>query len=366
MESHSKQGLHGLIERSLRYPSPDNSQPFLFKILSASTFEIYVDTDKSTHRFNFGNLATWITLGGLFENLNLEAKRDGYQCEFDLTKLETSKKIQKLANVKVTKEDVSISEEDQYLIENLDKRCVDRRAYKSEPLPEHHINWLTKQISLDRSLVFSYLRKLPTVLVDRFLLIEELTWQDRKAVADILKWTRFTHKEEVATRDGLNWNSLDIPVIFKPFFKLFQSHPDFYQVLARNGSTKSNRKRLETQIKNSSGFGFIGLSSHEPHNIVNLGRSYFRMWAYLNSHGYGFQPLTFATLAPYVDYLGNLPTDWPEELHEAYLKTRGLLQSETMMTESFVPVWGFRTGRANPLPAKARSLRKKIEDVLIT
>ncbi len=357
--------LESFLKGCLNYPSGDNCQPFQFHILSPYSFEIYHDNLKSKHRLNTLQSASLISFGSLLETISLQALSNKQQIEVDCTDADFSALTgrQLWGKVSLSKVTLEISQDEMVLARHLASRCVDRRNFSKKPLPQYMIDWLIKDSLKNSSLGFGFSSQLSPELTKTLLKTEEEAWKDLKLVKDILKWIRFSKKVAEETKDGLTWKSLQLKSFQKPFLKLLSVFPKIYNLLARVGATKANSDLLGQQLQNSGGFGWLALSSSDPKQIISAGRSFFRMWVYLNSQGYGFQPIALATLPTHQFYFQTLPDDWSSKLKNLYPEVASIIKKDFKLNSEFVPIIGFRTGQAGPLQLEAHCLRKTLAEV---
>ncbi len=360
-----------MIAESLAFPSADNSQPFRFRIVSDSEFEIFHDSARARHRLNHGNLASHLALGTLLESLRLVAANAGLGLKTKVTIPATTttsggeEPLERWARVEIAATGASASDADRELARALPLRVTDRRAYSRDPLSQADVRRLHQEASTQPALTFAFRDTLGRDAENLMLEIEEEQWKDLRAAADVFAWIRFNETKALETRDGMTWPSLALPRIQKPLLLLFQRVFPLYAFLVRFGATKGHRAMLKRQLRGTGGFGWIAVADADPETLVDAGRAYFRIWVYLCSRGHGFQPLSFATLPAFMKWRLSLPADWSAKLLSAYERLLPVLRAEAGFGPEVYPLWGFRTGHAPPFPAAARTLRKPVEELLI-
>ncbi|MEZ0390767.1 MAG: hypothetical protein ACAH59_01030 [Pseudobdellovibrionaceae bacterium] len=355
------------LKDCVSYPSGDNAQPFRFRAVSDRVVEVFHDSQTASHRLNFKNVSSLLTLGTLIETLSLRAQKEKkiIRVKYHLDQY-ADMDLQKWATVELLDATGEPDPSEVLLSESLQIRHVDRRLYKTEPLAEADIQWLTKEASKNSNLSFSLNEKFSSQLEKLFLKHEEEIWKDSLVAQDVLSWIRFNSKQALATRDGMTWASLNVPAFQKPLVKLFVKFPRIYQLIARLGGTKNNRQMLIQHLAKSGGFGWLAVRRTDPQSLVDAGRTFFRMWLYLNHRGYSFQPLTMLSLLPFQSQLNLLPEDWSPQLMALYPKILEQIQKEAMIEPQFLPLWGFRAGRVEkPLTSEKRTFRKNIEELII-
>lgn len=359
--------LISLLSECANYPSGDNAQPFRFKILNGNSFEIFHIAEIARHRLNFKNMTSILSLGTFMETVSLVAKKHNLQCEFILdSEVWKTEKNSAWALVKLSTLRTEASEDDHFLIQKMSQRCVDRRLYSTAELRAEDIKWIEKEASLNSRIQFTYHHKLQPELIEALIKLEPLFWKDFRIAKDIFDWIRFDQKKLEITRDGMNWQSLGLARHLKPVLKMLCDFPKIYQFLTRLGATKSNVKILSNQLRHSGGFGLFAARSTEIIDLIEISRTYFRIWLYLNAKGYAFQPITFSTFTLYQYLTQNLPDDWPKKILNEYPELLKAWKIQCAFDENVIPVWGFRVGwPIAEMPVIARTLRKDIAELII-
>ena len=224
--------LEELIEKCLRYPSPDNAQCFSFRILDQSQFEIIHDADLSRHRLNMAQIPIFLALGGLLETASLVTAQSGMSLhpEMLFSATDDLNKTRAWVRIKLTP-DAKIKSDP--LVEALDKRFTDRRLFLKQPLPPEKILELKQISERSEKIKFIYQNKLHPNMLEKFLIIEEEIWKDSPLAADILNWIRFTRKSAETTRDGLSWPTLGLSLFQKPWLALFRRFPVIYAMAVK-------------------------------------------------------------------------------------------------------------------------------------
>ncbi len=360
--------ISSFIDRCLSYPSGDNCQPFRFRVFGDNRFEIFHDDRIGKHRLNLSNRASILSLGALLETVSLTALNDGFAAKFEshVAHVSQEQHLQKWVTVTLEKAPMPINESDKELYKAIPIRAVKRGRYAVEAPSTEILQWLKLEAANNSNIAFSFQSSLSSDLNDTLLSIEEEMWKDLRLAKDVFKWIRFTKQAAEKTRDGMTWRSLGLPFFQKPFMKLFSHFPNLYKLVADRGSTAGQKNMLKDHIKHSSGFGWLALKSADKNQLVSAGRTYFRLWLYLAARGYAFQPMSLATFPAFEAHFHGLPQDWPKILHDYYPRLRELIRRDSNMEAQWVPIWGFRTGRATPLPREARCLRKSFQEVSLS
>lgn len=359
--------LSELLSQCLSYPSGDNCQPFRFHTLGSNEFEIHHDDEIARHRLNFSNIASCLSFGTLLETISLVSINMGFQAQIEtfLPACLSTRGLQKWAKVSLIKAITPVKTEERQMYEALGARAAHRGRYESETLPEEVVRWLEADACNNPNLIFSFQNRLSADLTLTLLNLEQQAWKDPVLFRDITKWIRFSRTSATKSRDGMTWGSLGLPVFQKPLLKLVSLFPTIHKVSANLGATAGQRNTLAHLLKHSGGFGWIALASQSHADVISAGRTYNRMWLYLTARGYAFQPLSLATFPAFAYHFQGLPPDWPKRLHPYYPKVIELIQRDAKIDAKWIPLWGFRTGKADAIPIDSRCLRKSLNQVSV-
>lgn len=74
--------IYHILNHARWCPSPDNLQPWRFKCINENSFEIHCKDESDWMVYDINGHVTWLTLGFLFECLNISAADIGYKIEF--------------------------------------------------------------------------------------------------------------------------------------------------------------------------------------------------------------------------------------------------------------------------------------------
>lgn len=334
-----------VLERSIRSPSPDNSQPFVYRILG-DILEVEVEDARVQHVYNFKkNLSTWVSLGCTWETW---AQVVGPHYKVELLHFDEAAFFARF-RISRSKSDLKKF----FPPEILQKRRCYRGVFQSQSItaPQKK-KLLDVSQSLNAWLCFA---GSPEFLKIKQHLIEtdQVFWNHPQAVADTFRWIRWTPSQMRLHRDGfsrkdLGANLIEFASLLIPF--LFpRVSAWFYRILKPVIAGK-----LRKNLQSSGGFILVNVEQEpKPLSLIEIGRLGMRCWLTLTELGYACQPFsTQSYLASIEAQLGS-----PEGISS--LESLPLLSS--LVGKNLQLPWLFRFGTPSELPEP--SLRREIQIV---
>jgi len=345
-----------ILEEILWYgvmaPSGDNCQPWDFK-MDGDSLLILNNESRDRSLFNVSKTASFIACGALIENISIAGKALGYSV--DKTTLfpdgDSAPIVARISFQKSTKKE-------EYLFPFLDKRCTNRKPFKSKPLEKTTVKRL-KTIAKDRG--YGEL----TLIEDRATIKQvaqvasindRLLFENRQLHDFLFEHIRWTKKEIETTRDGMDINTLGLFPVEQQGFGMLK-HWTLVRIMNCFGMSRMLPIRSSMIYKSSSAFGLLQMSGKTPKDFVNGGRALQRIWLAATAEGLSFQPTTGITFLIQRLYMDNGKGLSPGEV-------KIVETAETRLKELFPTtrdkaiIMLFRIGQSGP--PKAYSLRRKI------
>lgn len=317
--------IQEMIYHATLAPSGHNTQPWLFSIETNSVF-IYPDYSRRLAIVDPDDHALFISLGCALENLIIAANHAGYRAQVNYFPPEKDKEC-----IKVTlyKEE---TEGDTDLFNAIPNRQSNRSKYDGNPIPSADLEELEKAGKMDGvSLrIFTDAKELEPIIE----LVKEaniLQFQDQSFIRELIQWIRFSKKEALTRRDGLNAASMGLPFVPTILGKFIISH-----FATPNGEAE----KCARLIRGSSGLILFIAKSNDKKSWINVGRSFERV-----------------ALKATVLNIKHAHLNMPCEV----LDVRKKLQRHLGL-ENAHPLLLVRIGYANPRP---KSFRRAVEDVLV-
>jgi len=135
-----------ILEEARWCPSPDNIQPWQFKLLTETSFEIHCTDQSDWMVYDINGHVTWLTIGFLFETLNITALEFGYEIQYTKLNENTNQTIIFNAQLLTTTQGKST------LFSSIKSRSVQRKPMGSKPLTQTEKNELLACIPKEFSL----------------------------------------------------------------------------------------------------------------------------------------------------------------------------------------------------------------------
>jgi hypothetical protein len=165
----------------------------------------------------------------------------------------------------------------------------------------------------------------------------------------------------VSKRDGIDLNTVDITETEKAGF-IVSKNREVVNTLKEWNKGAAFKKLTDKTILNSSAMCLITMPEYSPLAYVNAGRSIQRVWLAANNKNISLQPQSPATF-----FFARLSKGKGLELDEAMQQELRILRNEfenvMKLNSDVVDVFLVRLCIADQ--PKTKSLRRKIEDVLI-
>jgi len=345
-----------LIDAAVKAPSPDNSQPWIFKPRE-NKLTIEQDEKRARHSLNYDNTASLIGLGGVIESISIAASHNKLKATIRLPDYALSKFP--WAIMEFERSEIQADE----LYSAIDIRATDRRPFKKGKMSENIKKELLKDHLRFRGTGFHLKENISDTFHNLLLQTDRIMWEHKDVHRDIFSWVRFTIKEMKNSRDGMGLRSMGINFVQAPLFwlvKNFQIQKIFNPLFF----LKAYQFHLSRLIRSSAGFGLVTVSTNTPEDLVQAGRLWYRLWCRLNLEGFGVQPLSSASLLIYSQQLRIFPNNMPKKFVEIYKKGYEMIKKEFNLDKNELPVMLFRTGPADPLPKSHRTLRRPLSHVI--
>lgn len=345
--------LERLIDQAMRAPSGDNCQPwrFVWDGRELTVFEIH---ERSKTDINRDGHASLLALGCLVESFVIAAADVGFEttCQFDFTSGGERAPWVRLAfrSSNGVRDPLSAA---------LTRRYTDRRPFESGSLAPALRNRLQAEMARFPGCKLHWVDVASRPLVDLAVKTEDYVWRTRSAHAYLMRWMRFSRAAAETSRDGIPWWTWGVS--FAKSRLLWPLRSFTMQRLA-NATGFLWIRRLEARrlLNRHAHLGLLTVSEPSPSALVDVGRATLRLWLVLDLEGYGFQPVTTASLSVYDAVVGVLPASMSDADRHLLVDGRRTLKEEFRLAPTDVPAWMFRTGRARlPRPEPTYRLRRE-------
>jgi hypothetical protein len=351
-----KENITKIINAGILAPSGDNCQPW----------QIYFDGEKlslknieykDTSLYNVKNIASYIALGAMIENMTIMAKSLGYEVSVKLFPDSENSSI--VAILSFTKgQKISDS-----LLPFIDKRCVNRKKFKPMQLEHLARESLFKATSeFEGAELFMVEDDEKKKLLAKILSVNDRILFENKNLHDFLfKHLHWSKKEVELSRDGMSIESLELGALQSRMFRLLSSWNlvNFLNFFCFSRVVPAQSYRL---CRGSSAICMLLMKGKGFEGFVNGGRVFQRIWLTATSLGLALHPMTGITfLIQRLRMTGK--TDLTIAHHRLLIELEKQLGEIFPINKEKSMIMAFRLGYADPPSDK--SLRLPVDKVLI-
>jgi hypothetical protein len=280
--SPSPRQIETMVEFARWAPSGDNVQPFTFD-WNGKVLLVQEEQARSRAFMNVGNATSTMALGMCLSNMALGAEREGWVAHWQLGEGDG-------VAARVTFESGPIRTT--ALVDAVTARAVDRRPYRSEPVPRRYVRELLDEVQNPWGIRFRLLNDKHR-LSDMAHInggFESFLFEHRASHTFFYRWLRRTDEEARRTMDGLPVSTLGVSAVEALGLRLL-----VWWGLARlfsiPGFTCMAAFRARKVYGQSGGFGVFTVPNHDPMTFVRLGWLWQRMWLKMAVDGWSLQPV---------------------------------------------------------------------------
>ena len=351
----STEKLEEIIFAMRAAPTGDNGQHWQYRILGNS-IEIIHEPKRAKHILNQDFYASLLSLGTIIESAKIWSDANSFSMDINYY----LKDLNRPHFATLSFEYVNESEKNVLnLLEYLPLRETNRNHFKKDPLEIDQIKNLQSQLD-SFNLKINFISRPSKKFLEYLIHCEKYIWNNRDVFLDTVRWIRFNQKEVEKHRDGFNLKNIKLKKIDGLFIRIFEKSNFLYRFFWRIGLNLKIHLEVKTTLKNTGSFYSFSSRDNSIEGIVNIGRASLRTWVYLNSIGHGVQPLTIASLLPFIlEEKGSL-ANCSDRYLSIFLGAKTLLNKEFSLNQNERIKWMFRTGPAKKLSSDARTLRKDL------
>lgn len=287
----SKEELKEIVEKANMAPSGGNVQPWIWVFDKKGVLHLFHDSKRSHSMLDYKGTGSLIAFGAALENLRLAAAKIGIETE-NITHIENfgEELIASIRFISKIKKSVEVPYLE--LADGISLRCTNRKNgervfLKPEEISELENLAVESGLNLKFSEDESDLENLAKVVggMDRMRLFHE------QGIADFIKEVRWSDKEAIETKDGIDIATLELSGTEKAAMGLLKDPRTvkfFRKFLMGYGLTKISKDTLLT----ASGVALLQGGEFHPNSYLNAGRALQRIWIKANCMGISFQPVT--------------------------------------------------------------------------
>ncbi|TDQ13526.1 ThiF family protein [Algoriphagus boseongensis] len=287
----SKEELKEIVEKANLAPSGGNVQPWIWVFDKKGVLHLIHDSKRSHSMLDYKGTGSLIAFGAALENLRLASAKIGIETEF-ISHINNfgDELIASIRFISKFKKPVDVPYLD--LAEGISLRCTNRKNGERIFLTPEEIAVLENLaivggLNLKFSEDESDLENLAKVVggMDRMRLFHD------QGIADFIKEVRWSEKEAIESRDGIDIATLELSGTEKAAMGLLKDPRTvkfFRKFLMGYGLTKISKDTLLT----ASGVALLQGGEFDPKSYLNAGKVLQRIWIKANCMGISFQPVT--------------------------------------------------------------------------
>ena len=355
MPAVSRDIVSAVVQAAIQAPSGDNCQPWRFR-WDGGHLRVLFLADRAESVYDIRSLASWISLGAVIANMTIAATLHRLQTAVELFPAGDEPGV--VARVRFATGPVAADP----LAEAIPARCVNRRPYRRDPLPELFREEVQSLVAASSG---AWLSWADTELAKRQIAAlaaqnDRIMFENRALHDGVYAWIRWTRAEAERRRDGMPAETLELSPFERPGFRRLGSWR-WARVAAALGISRVLPVRARKIYERSGAIALLSVRGEQPADFVRGGEVLERIWLTATHHGLAFQPITgitFLLLRMRLQGGAGLSPDHRkllERIGEGFARVypEGAPESPIML---------FRLGLA--APPSGRSLRLPLEQVL--
>lgn len=332
-------------------PTGDNSQFWNYR-WNGEVLEILYDEKRADHVLN-NKTMIFVAFGLVVEILEMSSYSLGWK---PFVKLSFFGEIAQGRFAEVSFEKISPVRDS--LIDQIKERHTNRKKFGIKPLNPEWITEINKQFNAKGVIVHS-IENFSQDFRHYLMICEQYIWHNRNVFFDTEKWIRYSKKQELKFKDGMNLANVNLDFIAGIFLRIFVIFPFIIRPMWTLGLKLKVMLDIRSQFKNLSNIVAVSIGEQNQEHYITAGRAMYKTWLKLANEGYGVQPLTIASSTAYNFRLtGKLKGG--NSFYKNIFKNSKELMDREFNLEGRQIIWMFRTGPANPLKITQRTMRRDL------
>lgn len=358
----SKEELELLVDQANWAPSGGNIQPWVWVFDKKGILHLFHDKVRSHSMLDYKGTGSLIAFGAALENIRLQAGKLGIEVEiiYQISEFEEDC----IASVRfVSKQPNPLPIKFAELVDGINLRCTNRKNASRYLLSETELQALLDvAIEDDVSLEWTSDQKELGQLAKVVGGMDRLRFFHAQGLTDFINEVRWTEKEAIETKDGIDIATLELKGAERAAMGLLRDPRTiqfFRKYLMGYGLTKISKDTITT----ASAIFLLKTKDYSPVSVLKAGTVLQRVWIKANLMGLSVQPVS-AMLFIFQMFLNEKDSGFTkiegEEIQELkktfnYIFNKPLDQKEIFM---------FRVNKAGDPSVK--SYRRDLSETLIT
>jgi hypothetical protein len=299
--------------------------------------------------YDVENLASWISLGAVLENMQIAAADLGLRLDATVFPKDDRPGVVVKARLE------QATAQPQPLAAAIAHRCTNRRAYRREAVSDEIRLVFEQAITQIAGARLSWVvapdlkRRVARIAAEN----DALLFEHRALHDGLYRWLRWTPRQVAQTSDGMPIDTLELGLLERPGFRLAAAWP-LARALSLFGMSRAAVMRSARVYARSSAIALVTVERAAPEDFVRGGQTVQRLWLTATARGLAFQPMTGITFL-LLRLLLREGEGLSARHRERLARLRDQLQRILPVMADRFPVMLFRVGLAPP--PSARSLR---------
>jgi hypothetical protein len=330
-------------------PSGDNLQPWSFEI-DEDKLLLRHDAQRDQSLFNVHQLASFIALGAVIENVTIACTKDNFRATVEYFPNTHDSNV--VARI-IFQPGASVDP----LVDFLEKRCTNRKPYERGRLDiaarkRLHID-LTRYPGVEISWLYDqgHLKKIGQVVAKA----DRLIFENERIHGHLFSTIRWNRSEVERTRDGLPIETLELGTVGSCAFRALR-HWSVVRLLNGIGFSAMASQQSAMLMRRCSAAGLIAAPDAKPVSFLRVGQAFQRLWLRATQVNLALQPMTavifFQLRSRLSDYDG-----LSDEQRLIVDRLRRELEAAFAPSKPVIPAMLFRVGFA--VAPSHRTIRRK-------
>ncbi len=357
----SQEELKGLIASANMAPSGGNVQPWIWVFDRKGVLHLFHDQERSHSMLDFKGTGSLIAFGAAIENLRLAAAKTGIEIEV-ITHLNEFEEelVSSIRFIAKFHEPIKVQNYD--LADGIGIRCTNRKNTNRELLEKSQLQELLSYANQEGfSIQFTEDERDLETLSEVVGGMDRMRFFHEEGLKDFVKEVRWTEKDAIETKDGIDIATLELSGTEKAAMGLLKDPRTvkfFRKFLMGYGLTKISKDTLTS----SSAIVVLQHRDFSPQAYLEGGKILQQIWIKANMLGLSFQPVT-AMLFIFHKVLNERDHGFTKEEEAEIRKLKHRFDSIFKKDSERQDLFMFRLNKAGE--PTVRAYRRDVEDTLI-
>jgi hypothetical protein len=355
---HDKEIIESLVKAALVAPSPGNNQPWKW-YFDGTQLYLFNDEERAVSYGDFNYMATYMSLGGALENIQLKASELQLKTAIKYFPLKETENLVSIAALQFFPDNTIVKDD---LVNYLNIRYTNRRKGDGNLLDEAVLNDFKNSLSGIEDVQLTFITE--NSLLQRIAAITGKAEKLRMFIPQghyelFEKEIRWTKESAENTRDGLDIRTLDLEVKDAIGFRVSK---DAHAIKLVNNWNKGSALENMTKklVSSASAVGLISIPNLTPENCLSAGNAAQRLWLTASKHQIAMQPALAAVLH-FARLIQGNGIDMPENIQVQFKKLHDEFNLIFDKDADRIPVFLFRL--FNATEPSVKSLRLNLEEI---